>query len=146
MEIIIFIGLQASGKSTFYKINYFDTHIRLNLDMLKTRNRERILFDACLVSKTKIIIDNTNTTIKEREYYITKAKLYKYRIIGYYFSTNINLSLERNKKRNSAVPDVALFSTHKKLQVPTFDEGFDELFYIKSDNDIFSIEEWKNEI
>jgi len=39
MEAIIFIGIQATGKSTFYKDNFFKTHIRINLDMLKTRKR-----------------------------------------------------------------------------------------------------------
>lgn len=146
MEIIIFTGLQASGKSIFYKRNFFDTHIRLNLDMLTTRNRERILFDACLESKTKIVIDNTNPSYKDREYYITKAKLHKYTIISYYFSGNIALSIERNKKRNASVPEIAILSTLKKLQLPTYDEGFKELFYVKSGTDTFSVEAWQHEI
>ena len=41
MELIIFIGLQAAGKSTFYKKNFSDIHIRINLDMLRTRHREK---------------------------------------------------------------------------------------------------------
>lgn len=60
MQLIIFTGLQASGKSTFYKEYFYKTHLRLNLDMLKTRHREKILFDACLESKSKCVIDNTN--------------------------------------------------------------------------------------
>ena len=39
-ECIIFVGIQGSGKSTFYKENFFKTHVRINLDMLKSRNRE----------------------------------------------------------------------------------------------------------
>ena len=38
MQLIIFVGLQSSGKSTFYLDKFIDSHIRLNLDMLKTRN------------------------------------------------------------------------------------------------------------
>jgi predicted kinase len=146
MEIIIFMGIQASGKSTFYKRYFFDTHIRLNLDMLNTRNRERILLDACLESKTKIVIDNTNPTYKDREYYITKAKLHKYAIIGFYFSADVAQSKERNKKRNHPIPEIAIISTHKKLQLPTYNEGFKELFYVKCGPDTFSIEEWRNEL
>jgi transcriptional regulator with XRE-family HTH domain len=37
VEAIIFVGIQASGKSTFYRERFFDTHLRINLDMLKTR-------------------------------------------------------------------------------------------------------------
>ena len=41
VEAVIFVGLQGSGKSTFYRERFFDTHVRLSLDMLKTRHRER---------------------------------------------------------------------------------------------------------
>jgi len=37
MEAVIFVGLQAAGKSTFYRERFFDTHVRINLDMLRTR-------------------------------------------------------------------------------------------------------------
>ena len=30
MELVIFMGVQATGKSTFYKQRFMDTHIRLN--------------------------------------------------------------------------------------------------------------------
>ena len=66
MNGIIFMGLQASGKSSFYLQNFYKTHIRLNLDMLKTRHREDILFEACLVAKQPLVIDNTNPTIDDR--------------------------------------------------------------------------------
>jgi len=35
MEAIIFIGIQATGKSTFFQQRFFATHVRINLDMLK---------------------------------------------------------------------------------------------------------------
>lgn len=67
MEVVIFVGLQASGKSSFYREKFIDTHIRLNLDLLKTRHREQILFDACLKAKQPVAIDNTNPTISDRQ-------------------------------------------------------------------------------
>lgn len=51
MQGVIFIGLQASGKYTFYAARFAKTHLRLNLDMLKTRHREKILFSVCLQAK-----------------------------------------------------------------------------------------------
>jgi predicted kinase len=48
MEAIIFIGLQASGKSTFYKENFFNSHLRISNDLLKTKNRESRLIDFCI--------------------------------------------------------------------------------------------------
>jgi predicted kinase len=34
LEAVIFIGLQAAGKSTFYLRRFFRTHVRINMDML----------------------------------------------------------------------------------------------------------------
>ena len=65
-EAIIFIGLQASGKSSFYHAKFSHSHMRLNLDMLRTRNREKILLEACLRAKQSFVIDNTNSTLTER--------------------------------------------------------------------------------
>lgn len=146
MELILFIGIQASGKSTFYKRRFFDTHVRINLDMLKTRNREKILYEACLESKTKIVVDNTNPVPEDRKHYITKAKLWRYRIIGYYFSTDIDLAMGRNKERKIPIPAVAIVSTYKKLEKPSYDEGFDELYVVKTENNDFIIERWEDGI
>jgi len=37
--MILLMGIQAAGKSEFCKRRFYRTHIRLNLDMLKTRHR-----------------------------------------------------------------------------------------------------------
>ena len=39
---------------------FFRTHVRLSLDMLRTRHRERLLFQAYLEAKQSFVIDNTN--------------------------------------------------------------------------------------
>jgi hypothetical protein len=58
MEAIIFIGIQGLGKSSFYRERFFNTHIRINLDMLKTRRREQLLLQACLNAKQPFVVDN----------------------------------------------------------------------------------------
>jgi hypothetical protein len=47
MEAAIFIGIPAAGKTTFYRERFFETHMRLSLDMLRTRHREMLLMRAC---------------------------------------------------------------------------------------------------
>jgi predicted kinase len=74
MQAIIFIGIQGAGKSTFYREYFLDTHIRINLDMLKTRHREKLIFQACLDAKQRFVIDNTNPTVEDRKKYIIPAK------------------------------------------------------------------------
>ncbi len=71
MEAILFIGIPATGKSTFYKCYFADTHVRINLDMLKTRRREDILLQAGLKAKQRFVVDNTNPTRANRKNILT---------------------------------------------------------------------------
>lgn len=146
MEAIIFTGLQASGKSSFYKQIFFDSHLRINLDFLKTRNREKKLLEYCIKVKLPFVVDNTNPTIAERKVYIELAKAAKYRIIGYYFQSDIKECLKRNSKRlgKQRVPNVGLFATQNRLQIPGFDEGFDELKYVILKDGDFEVTEYQN--
>lgn len=146
MEAVVFIGLQASGKSSFYKERFFATHVRISLDLLRTRNRERRLLTACLESQQPFVIDNTNPTREEREKYIDAAKFYKYSVFGYYFRSKAEECLARNRQRTDQVPDVGILSTAKKLELPTLEEGFDNLKYIRLTEAGFVVEEWNNEI
>ncbi|HEV8045349.1 MAG TPA: hypothetical protein VGP38_09225 [Rubrobacter sp.] len=43
MEAVIFAGIQAAGKASFYRERFVDTHLRMNLDMLEIRHRDEIL-------------------------------------------------------------------------------------------------------
>ena len=43
MEAVIFTGIQASGKSTFFKERFFDTHVRINLDMLDSKSGKAVV-------------------------------------------------------------------------------------------------------
>ena len=81
MQLVLFIGVQASGKSTFYRQRFAESHLRLSLDMLRTRFREAILFDACLEAKQPMVIDNTNPSRQERARYILPAKAAGFEII-----------------------------------------------------------------
>ena len=138
MEAVIFIGIQGSGKSTFYRERFFDTHIRINLDMLRTRRREQILFDACLAAQQSFVIDNTNPLKTDRARYIAPARAAGFRLIAYYFQSAVREAIQRNNQRKlkAKIPPPAIAATLKKLQPPTLDEGFDEIFTvaIASDN------------
>jgi predicted ABC-type ATPase len=74
MEAVIFVGIQGAGKSSFYKARFFNSHVRINLDMLKTRYREMLLLRACIESKQPFVVDNTNVLAAERAVYIDAAK------------------------------------------------------------------------
>ena len=153
MEMIIFMGAQAAGKSSFYKARFFHSHMRINLDMLKTRNRERILSDACLSASQPIVIDNTNPTPNDRLRYISRARESRsqaddFRIVGFYFQSSARECLARNKNRKSLqrVSDLAIRGTINRLELPRLDEGFSSLNFVQIKDDNFIVSEWNNDI
>lgn len=149
MEAIFFIGIQATGKSTFFRQHFFATHVRINLDMLKTRNRERILLAACLEAKQPFVVDNTNLTREARTGYISQAKAAGFSVTGYYFKSDIQSALERNRQRSgkALIPEKGILGAHRKLELPRLDEGFDRLFYVEiGDDGQFLVKEWSDEV
>lgn len=149
MEAVIFIGIQASGKSSFFRERFFDTHVRINLDMLKTRHRERILLEACLASKQPFVVDNTNPTKQDRGRYIRPARAAGFRVVGYYFQSRIEECKRRNERRpgKQAVTVRGVLGTYNRLEVPSLDEGFDALHYVRIGPDgSFIVEEWSDEV
>jgi len=58
MEAIVFVGLQESGKSTYYKKYYFNSHLRIRNDLLKTKNREKNLMEFCKNTDMPFVIYN----------------------------------------------------------------------------------------
>ena len=148
MELVLLIGIPATGKSTFARERFADTHLRLNLDMLRTRHREEILFRACLEAKQPVLIDNTNTTREERARYVAPAKAARFRVVGYYFSSKVADAVGRNAARpeGARVPDVAVRGMAGRLEMPRLDEGFDELHYVRLEPSGFVVEGWRDEV
>lgn len=149
MEAVIFTGIQASGKSTFYRERFFDTHVRISLDLLRTRHRERLLLNACLTSQQPFVIDNTNPTREERSRYIEPALAHGYRITGYYFRSEVEGCKERNAARpeRQIVPLPGLLGTYKRLELPKLNEGYTALYYVTiAANGGFQVSEWQDEV
>lgn len=147
MEAVLLIGIQASGKSTFYRERFFDTHVRLNLDMLRTRNRERMLLQACISAQQPFVVDNTNPLSAERARYIEPARAAGFRVIGYFFEPNPRAAAARNEARaeGKRIPRAGLFGTLKKLERPRREEGFDELYSVDAQEGQFIVTEYPKE-
>jgi predicted kinase len=146
MEAVVFTGLQGSGKSTFYKERFFSTHMRINLDLLKTRHREKRLLELCLETQLPFVVDNTNPDRADRARYIAPSAEAGFRIVGYYFQSRVEACLRRNSDRVDRVPEAAILSTAKKLERPATVEGLDELWYVRIADGRFVVEEWNDEI
>jgi predicted kinase len=145
VEAVLLVGIQGAGKSTFYCRRFLHTHVRLSLDLLKTRHREKTLLEACLDTRQPFVIDNTNVTAAGRARYIMSASEAGFRVTGYFFEPDPGASLRRNNEREgkSKVPPAALFGTLKRLERPGKEEGFDELYLVRlSESGEFRVEMW----
>lgn len=149
MELIIFIGLQASGKTTFFHKHFAATHQHISKDLMRNnKNRARRqtqLIQEALQAGRSIVVDNTNPTIEDRASLIELGNTYGVQIIGYYFESKIKDCLERNQQRSgkARVPDVGLYATTKKLVRPSYAEGFHQLFYVRiANNSMFNVSAW----
>lgn len=144
--LYMMIGIPASGKSSFCRSKPFMGK-SISLDRVKTRARELQLIDEAFEHNTDITIDNTNVTRAERAKYIGRAKERGYRVVGYYMQSVLKDCLERNRRRTGAakVPDKAILSKAKLLEMPSLSEGFDELWYVSMDKGAFNEQTWKEE-
>ena len=148
MEAIIFCGIQATGKTTFFKERFFNTHIRISLDQLNTRNKELRLIETCISIFHPFVIDNTNPSLEERAKYIAIAKANKFKVIGYYFQSKVSDALARNNQRTGKekIPEVGIKGTYKRLNLPCISEGFDELYYVTAEDYKFTVKKWRDEV
>jgi predicted kinase len=148
METILFCGIQATGKTSFYKDNFLKTHIRISMDMLNTRNKEGKFVELCLSTGQPFVVDNTNPSKEDRSRYIALAKAYRFKVIGYYFQSKIEDAIVRNNTRSGKeqIPVIGIKGTYNQLELPSYAEGFDDLYYVELKENSFVIKRWENEI
>ena len=144
-QAIILIGIQASGKTTFCQ-RYLQSgsHTHISMDDVGIRNREQEMLMQCINDDKSFVIDNTNPEVADRKRYISLAKAQGYEIVGIFFQSKIRDCIKRNKLRGMKVPAKAIASTSNRLQLPTFEEGFDMLLFARINEEGFDIQQWKN--
>ncbi|MFD2787326.1 AAA family ATPase [Hymenobacter rubripertinctus] len=149
MQLVLFCGIQATGKSTFYQQRFFHSHVRISLDLLRTRHRERLLLELCLETQMQCVVDNTNPTRVERASYLAAARAVGFEVVGYFFQSVAAQALERNQQRPAErqVPDKGIRATRNRLELPTRAEGFDQLYFVRPlHNQGFDVTTWQDEI
>lgn len=141
--LFILMGLQASGKTTFAKKVLRDK-VYVSLDQLHTRSKEKFALEQAIQAGLSCVVDNTNPTEKDRARYLSLVKTQGYKTVGIYFSSVVERCLQRNEQRTGKghVPLKAILSTAKRLKQPSPREGFDELYYVKIENNEFVISAW----
>jgi predicted kinase len=148
MELIMLIGIPGSGKSSFYRTYFFNTHMRVSLDLFNTRNKVQQFMQLGFELHQRMVLDNTNVTKDERMQYILQAKAFRFAVTGYYFESQIAVCLERNEQRTGKekINKAGVLAKHKALDLPGYAEGFDKLYYVSIEGNQFKVNDWKNEI
>ena len=131
MEAIVLCGLQGAGKTTLYRDRWLETHVRISMDLLRTRAREAALLELCLTTRQPFVVDNTNPTVADRARYVEPARAAGFRVAGYLVDADAREALGRNAVRSgrARVPDRGVLGTAKRLIRPAPEEGFDELWH-----------------
>jgi predicted kinase len=131
MEAIVLCGVQGSGKTTLYRDRFLATHVRVGMDLLRTRAREAAFVALCLQTRQPFAVDNTNPTVAERRRYVEPARAAGFRVIGYVVEVDAAEAHARNADRGgrARVPAAGLRDTARRFVRPTPGEGFDELWY-----------------
>jgi|SRR5687768_5492564 len=148
MECVILIGLPASGKSTFVGERFAATHALVSKDAMRNRQpqrRQEQLIAEALAAGRSVVVDNTNPRVADRAPIIAIARRFGADVAGYFFPTEAQVALRRNRARQGRdrVPDVAVFVAKKRLEPPTYGEGFDHLFtvIVKEETRAFDVHE-----
>jgi hypothetical protein len=151
-ELAILIGLQASGKSTFYRSHLAATHALVSKDLLRNNRRpgrrQARLVAETLAAGRSVAVDNTNATVELRKDLIDLGRSHGAVITGYYVGARLEDCLARNAARTGKdrVPDVGLFTVLKVLTRPSYAEGFDRLYYVTLGvNGGFVVEPWQDQ-
>jgi predicted kinase len=137
LECVIFVGLPGAGKSTLYRDRFASTHAHVSKDLSPNATgreaRQQKLLQHAFAAGNSVVLDNINSTVAERARIIELARRHGAEIIGYFFDVTTRMAVARNAERSgrAKVPNVAIFTAAKRLQPPSYSEGFGQLFRVE---------------
>jgi predicted kinase len=137
-EVVILIGLPASGKTSFFHARLAATHQHVSKDLMPNvrdrSGRQARLIEQALAAGGSVAVDNVNASAAERAAVIAIARRLGARAVGYVFEATTREAVGRNRGRaaSARVPNVAIFTAAKRFVAPSRDEGFDELWRVRT--------------
>ena len=129
---MILCGVQGAGKTTLYRDRFVETHVRVAMDLLRTRAREEAFLRLCLEQRQRFVVDTTNPTAADARRYVEPAREAGFRV------DRLPRRGRRRRRRSRATrraPGAGAYrprrcvGTGRRLLRPTPEEGFDELWH-----------------
>jgi predicted kinase len=145
LELIVFTGLPASGKTSFYRERFAASHVHISKDAWpnarKREARQRRLIDEHLRAGRSVVVDNTNPTPAERGPLIAIGRTLGALVVSYAFASTVDESHRRNAGRDgrARIDDVGIRAIASRLVVPGAHEGFDLRFEVRLGDDGFIV-------
>ena len=135
-RLVIFVGLPASGKSTYFKRYLEQTHILVSKDLMgSSKNKDKIQAEMLclhLGSNKDTVVDNTNVSKAIRAPLVALAHDLGQKVEIYWFDTPAKICIQQNELRSgkARVPNVAIYTLAKKFEQPNDSEGADKIVRI----------------
>eukprot|EP00045_Choanoeca_perplexa_P016432 m.222789 g.222789 ORF g.222789 m.222789 type:complete len:804 (+) comp17257_c1_seq5:2122-4533(+) len=141
--VMVLYGLTGAGKSTFchHLVALDPSYVRINQDVLKTRQACLAKAAATLQNGHNVVIDRTNLTPKQRAYWLDLAHVHHARAIAVHLVTPKNTCMSRAQRRvnheggvegQDAKRIIGLQASDPARCPPTKAEGFAEVFAVTS--------------
>ena len=81
----------------------------------------------------------------DRQRYIPRLMVLGIPLHGFYFDSSLEHALDRNRQRGSlAIPEKGVRGAYKRLEPPSFEEGFSSLSRVEIRNNSFVVTPWKS--
>jgi predicted kinase len=137
-ELVVMVGLQGSGKSSWVAAHLAGTHAVVSKDHWPhARHREarqRRVVAALLAEGASVVIDNTDPSPAERAPLVALATEAGVPARAIFLDVPLPVCQQRNEARTgrARVPDVGVFSTAARLVPPTTAEGFTHVEVVRN--------------
>jgi predicted kinase len=138
-EVVVMVGLQGCGKSTWVKEHLAGSHTVVSKDYWPNARhkeaRQRMAIADALADGLDVVVDNTNPSPLERASIIEVARAAGARVRAVHVEAPLAECITRNAARTGRdhVPVAGLMATVRRFVPPAVEEGFDSVETVASE-------------